>query len=160
MPETWVRSLGCRDPLGEGMAWHSSMLAWRILMGKGAYWALIHWVTKSLDIRQDWSNSMHAHGMWGLFYCVYSWPKGTLLTWGTACWHAGHCLCDENNIKSWEIEAAVSLCQGLSSVAAYAAYGWRGKKGVCSAASWWDKDYNCCVLSCVLLWRPVKVELD
>ena len=28
--ETWVRSLGWEDPLGEGMATHSSILAWRI----------------------------------------------------------------------------------------------------------------------------------
>ena len=28
--ETWVRSLGREDPLGEGMATHSSILAWRI----------------------------------------------------------------------------------------------------------------------------------
>ena len=30
MQETWVRSLGCEDPLEEGMATHSSILAWRI----------------------------------------------------------------------------------------------------------------------------------
>ena len=28
--ETWVRSLGWEDPLEEGMATHSSNLAWRI----------------------------------------------------------------------------------------------------------------------------------
>ena len=28
--ETWVRSLGQEDPLGKGMATHSSILAWRI----------------------------------------------------------------------------------------------------------------------------------
>ena len=28
--ETWVRSLGWEDPLEEGMATHSSVLAWRI----------------------------------------------------------------------------------------------------------------------------------
>ena len=28
--ETWVRSLGREDPLEEGMATHSSLLAWRI----------------------------------------------------------------------------------------------------------------------------------
>ena len=31
MPETWVRSLGQEDPLQEGMATRSSILAWRIL---------------------------------------------------------------------------------------------------------------------------------
>ena len=30
MRETWVRSLGWEDPLGKGMATHSSILAWRI----------------------------------------------------------------------------------------------------------------------------------
>ena len=30
MQETWVRSLGQEDPLEEGMALHSSILAWRI----------------------------------------------------------------------------------------------------------------------------------
>ena len=29
--ETWVRSQGGEDPLEEGMATHSSILAWRIL---------------------------------------------------------------------------------------------------------------------------------
>ena len=29
MQETWVRSLGCEEPLEEGMAAHSSILAWR-----------------------------------------------------------------------------------------------------------------------------------
>jgi len=30
-PEIWVRFLGWEDPLEEGMATHSSILAWRIL---------------------------------------------------------------------------------------------------------------------------------
>ena len=30
MQETWVQSLGQKDPLEEGMATHSSILAWRI----------------------------------------------------------------------------------------------------------------------------------
>ena len=29
MQETWIRSLGWEDPLEEGMATHSSILAWR-----------------------------------------------------------------------------------------------------------------------------------
>ena len=33
MQETWVQSLGWEDPLEEGMATHSSILAWRIFMG-------------------------------------------------------------------------------------------------------------------------------
>ena len=30
MQKTWVQSLGWEDPLGEGMATYSSILAWRI----------------------------------------------------------------------------------------------------------------------------------
>ena len=30
MQETWVQTLGQEDPLEEGMATHSSILAWRI----------------------------------------------------------------------------------------------------------------------------------
>ena len=30
VPEAWLRSLGREDPLEEGMATHSSILAWRI----------------------------------------------------------------------------------------------------------------------------------
>ena len=30
MQKTWVRSLGWEDPLEEGMATHTSILAWRI----------------------------------------------------------------------------------------------------------------------------------
>ena len=30
LQETWVRSLGWEDPLEEGMATHSSILAWKI----------------------------------------------------------------------------------------------------------------------------------
>jgi len=45
--ETWVRSLGWEDPLEEGMTTHSSILAWRIPMDRGAWWAAAHEVTKS-----------------------------------------------------------------------------------------------------------------
>ena len=47
MQETWVRSLGWEDPLAECMATHSSILAWRIPMDKGAWWATVHGVVKS-----------------------------------------------------------------------------------------------------------------
>ena len=36
MQETWVQSLGWEDPLEEGMASHSSILAWRIPIDRGA----------------------------------------------------------------------------------------------------------------------------
>ena len=45
--EMQVQSLGQEDPLEEGMATHSSILAWRIPMDRGAWWATFHGVTKS-----------------------------------------------------------------------------------------------------------------
>ena len=45
--ETWVRSLGWEDPLEEGMATFSSIVAWRIPMDRGAWWATVHSVTIS-----------------------------------------------------------------------------------------------------------------
>ena len=47
MRETWVRSLGWEDALEEGMATHSSILAWRIFMDRGAWQAIVHGVAKS-----------------------------------------------------------------------------------------------------------------
>ena len=47
MEETWVQSLGGEDPLEEGMATHSSILAWTIPLNRGAWWATVHGVTKS-----------------------------------------------------------------------------------------------------------------
>ena len=47
MWETWVRSLGLEDPLQEGMATHSSILARSIPMDRGAWWATVHGVAKS-----------------------------------------------------------------------------------------------------------------
>ena len=48
MRETWVRSLGWEDPLEEGIATHSSILALRIPMDRGAWRATVHAVIKSL----------------------------------------------------------------------------------------------------------------
>ena len=47
MWETWVRSLDWEDPLEEGVATHSSILAWRIPLDRGAWWATLYGVAKS-----------------------------------------------------------------------------------------------------------------
>ena len=41
MWKTWVQSLAQEDPLEEGMATHSSILAWKIPMDRGAWWAVV-----------------------------------------------------------------------------------------------------------------------
>ena len=50
MQETGVQSLGWKDPLEEGMATPSSVLAWRISMGRGAWWGTVHGVAR---VRHD-----------------------------------------------------------------------------------------------------------
>ena len=47
LQETWVQSLGWEDPLEEGMATHSSILAWRIPVDSAAWQATVHGVTES-----------------------------------------------------------------------------------------------------------------
>ena len=68
MQETWVRSLGREDPLEEGMATWSSVLAWRIPMDGGSWWTTVHGVTK----RQTRLNSFHFHFFFKLFGICYS----------------------------------------------------------------------------------------
>ena len=47
MRETWVQSLGWEDPLEQGMATHSNILAWRIPIDRGALQATVHGDAKS-----------------------------------------------------------------------------------------------------------------
>ena len=53
MRGTWLPSLGWEVPLEKGMAIHSSIIAWRILlelensMDRGPWWATVHGVAKS-----------------------------------------------------------------------------------------------------------------
>ena len=55
--ETQVRSLGLGDPLEEEMATHSSVLAWRIPMDRGSWWATVH------EVKKSWKRlSMHIEG--------------------------------------------------------------------------------------------------
>ena len=45
--EMQVQSRGQENSLEEGIANHSSILAWRIPMDRGAWWATVHGVTES-----------------------------------------------------------------------------------------------------------------
>ena len=47
MWQTCVQSLGGEDLLEEGMATHSSILAWEIPMDRGAWQDIVHGVAKS-----------------------------------------------------------------------------------------------------------------
>ena len=58
MQEIPVQPLVWDDPLEEGMTTHSSILAWRIPMDRGAWQATVRRVAKSTRLKQL---SMHAH---------------------------------------------------------------------------------------------------
>ena len=50
--ETWVQSLGGKDPLEEEMATHSSIFAWteaKNSMDRGVWWATVHVGHKESD---------------------------------------------------------------------------------------------------------------
>ena len=51
--ETWVRPLVWEDPLEEGMATCSSIVAWRIPMDKRTWRATVHGVSKSWTRLRD-----------------------------------------------------------------------------------------------------------
>ena len=60
MWEIWVQSLRWGDPLEERMATHSSILAWRISMDEGAWWATVCGVAKS----QTWLSNLAQQRCW------------------------------------------------------------------------------------------------
>ena len=62
MQETWVQSLGQEDPLEEGMATHSSILAWRIPWTEepGEPQSM-----RSPRVRHDWAPKHRALLLWG-----------------------------------------------------------------------------------------------
>ena len=47
MRETWVQFLGWEDPLEEGTATHSSILAWTVFMDRGAWRDTVHGVLQA-----------------------------------------------------------------------------------------------------------------
>ena len=60
MQETPVRFLGWEDPLEEGMATHSSILAWRTPIDREAWWAAVHGVAKRWDTA-EWLSTARGH---------------------------------------------------------------------------------------------------
>ena len=57
--ETWVQSLGWEDRLEEGMATHSSIVAWGIPMDRGTWQATVHGVAEA-DLTEQPSISQMA----------------------------------------------------------------------------------------------------
>ena len=75
MWETWIWSLAWEKPLEEGMATHSSTLAWRISMDRGAWCATAYGVTKR------WSSCSEPYPEVGLEGFVDQDPDWKAQTW-------------------------------------------------------------------------------
>ena len=63
MWETWIRFLGLENSLEEGMATHSSVLAWRIPKDRGAWQGAVHGVAKSQTQLSDFTFTFHFHAL-------------------------------------------------------------------------------------------------
>ena len=72
--KTPVRSLGKEGPLEEGMATHSSILAWRIPIDRGAWQATVHGVAKIWT----WLKQFSMHEQWEHITNIF---KPTVLFW-------------------------------------------------------------------------------
>ena len=64
--EIWIWSVRWGDPLEEGIATDSSILAWRIPMDRGSWWATVHGITES-DLAEGLST---AHSKCISYRCV------------------------------------------------------------------------------------------
>ena len=79
--EMQFRSLGWEDALEEGRATHSSILAWRTLMDRGARQATVHRVTKSRILLKRLSTHacMDASGLSCWMWDLSLWHKSSSL---------------------------------------------------------------------------------
>ena len=76
MREIWVQSRGWEDPLEEGMATPSSILAWRIPMDRGAWRVTVHGGRKGSDTTEWLSTACDYMSIYTSIciyaYCVYT----------------------------------------------------------------------------------------
>ena len=79
MQETWVRSLGWEDPLEEGMATHSRILARRIPMDREVWWVTVFVISESDTT--EWLSTAHVCFYFHHIVIVfdYCWDGGDFL---------------------------------------------------------------------------------
>ena len=99
MWETWVRSLGQEDPLEEGMATHSSILAWRIPRTEepGRLQSI-----ESHRVRHDWRDLEHMP--------TPGWisKKKSLLSWNSHSFHTNKYIMECKVVSSFQTHLTMS----------------------------------------------------
>ena len=68
MQETWVWSLGWKDPLEEGMATHLGILPWKIPIDRGAWRATVQGVAKRQARLSDYAQKKESYAYKYLFF--------------------------------------------------------------------------------------------
>ena len=81
MQGTWVQSLSCEDPLEEGMATQSSILAWRIPYGQRSLAGYSPWGHKESDMTERLSAHMLSHIRRNRKMAILGLEELILLTW-------------------------------------------------------------------------------
>ena len=103
MEKRWVRSLSQEDPLEEGMATHSSILAWKISRTEepGGLQAM-----RSQKVGHDWSDLEHTHLVLSCALLYHPLP------W--ACY--AFVVCKGNTIEYKILDFYWNMCTGLTNI--------------------------------------------
>ena len=80
MWETWVQCLGWEDLLEKETAPHSSTLAWKNPMDRGAWWATVHGVAKNWTRLSDFT-SLLQEDQWRRKWHPHSSPLAWKIPW-------------------------------------------------------------------------------
>ena len=89
MQEAWVWSLCWEDALEEGMDTHSSFLAWRVPMDRGAWWTMVHGRTESRTTEWLSTYNMFPHVCLSWAFLVAQTVQKQPAKWEAQVWSLG-----------------------------------------------------------------------
>ena len=99
--ETWAWSLGWEDALEKEMTTHSSILAWRIPLDRGAWWATVHGVAESSTTERL---NMHACSQvikQAKYYKICCDVPSSFSSWFCDLWKEPTCACAQSLRCVW-----------------------------------------------------------
>ena len=148
MSKTWVRSLGWEDPLEEGMATHSSILAWSVSMDRGAWWATLHGSQR--DTTERLSTPQVSSYILPLFIFPTFWPVILALPLGS--WVYTYSLLLHDSFFGWKMTVFEVLVQPFLGKGLKLSYS--KKTAWCSGKTWlshttWVWNFEFLFISCI-----------